>query len=109
MTPGVGLLDVAANPYGHHGREETDQKDGAPAKVRHDEGYDSCRERIADRPGALHEAKRLRAVLRRPGLRDERCPRCPFPSHTEPKQHTADRKFRDILNEGAQPCEDAVD
>ena len=65
--------------------------------------------RVADRPGALHDAERLAAVLRRPGLGDQRGARGPLAAHAEPEHDAEERELLDRLRKTAGSRRERVD
>jgi hypothetical protein len=71
--------------------------------------HHSGTERVADGPGALHQRKRLGAVLCGPYLRDQRGAGGPLAAHAEAKNDAAEHKFGGCSGEAAERGGNGVD
>src|SRR4029077_13643174 len=80
-APQLRLLDATLYPQREKRREHADEEHRPPSPSRQHNRRDGGRERIADRPGALHEAERFAAVFGGPGLRYERRTAGPLAAH----------------------------
>ena len=96
------------HPKRNQGGQNAGEEHRPPAEARHHQRDHTRTQCVANRPGALHQRKRLAAVLRRPGLGDQGSARGPFPTHAEAQQHTADHQLRGCLRETAQSSADGI-
>jgi hypothetical protein len=66
-------------------------------------------QRVAHRPRALHQSKRLAPVAGRPCFGDQGGARGPLSAHAEPQKHAAEHQLRSRLREAAQRRGDGID
>ena len=93
-----------ADPQDEQRRHDAHEEDRAPAEARQHQADHHGRDDLADRPGGLHQAERLAAVLGAPGLGDERGARRPLAAHAEPQQEPEDRELHDGGRQPAGPA-----